>query len=254
MFIDTHAHLDDERFQEDLEDVLARAQEARVNYIINVGYDLASSQKSVELAKSYPHIYAVVGIHPHDSKDAVEETYLQLKELTKEKKVLALGEMGLDYYWDNSPRDVQQEVFRQQIRLAKDLQLPIVIHDRDAHGDILRILQEEKAEEVGGILHCFSGSWEMAEMCLRLGFYLSFAGPLTFNNARKLVEVAQKAPLDRILTETDSPYLTPHPFRGKRNEPARVVLVAEKLADLRKETVEKIGEITLENARKAFRF
>lgn len=254
MFIDTHAHLDDEKFQDDLIEVLARAQEAQVQYIVNVGYDLVSSQKSVELAKTYPHIYAVVGLHPHDAKDAQEDTYKRLVELAKEEKIVALGEMGLDYYWDNSPRNVQQQVFRRQINLAKELNLPIVIHDRDAHGDIMQILQEEKAEEVGGILHCFSGSWEMAEACLKMGFYISFAGPLTFNNARKLVEVAQKVPLDRILTETDSPYLPPHPFRGKRNEPARVVLVAEKIAALRNEEVEKIGEITLENARKVFRF
>lgn len=254
MFIDTHAHLDDEKFQDDLIEVLARAKEARVQYIVNVGYDLLSSQKSVELAKTYPHIYAVVGLHPHDAKEAEEDTYKQLLELAKEEKVVALGEMGLDYYWDNSPRDVQQQVFRRQINLAKELKLPIVVHDRDAHGDIIQILREEKAEEVGGVLHCFSGSWEMAETCLKMGFYISFAGPLTFNNARKLTEIAQKVPLDRILTETDSPYLTPHPFRGKRNEPARVVLVAEKLAALRNEELEKIGEITVENARKVFRF
>lgn len=254
MFIDTHIHLDDERFQEDLEEVLARAQAARVSYLINVGYDLPSSRRSVGLADTYSHIYAVVGMHPHDSKEAAEETYNELRELAKNKKVVALGEMGLDYYWDNSPRDIQQQVFRQQIRLAKELKLPIVIHDRDAHGDIMQILREEQAQEVGGVLHCFSGSKEMAEICLKMNFYLSFGGPLTFKNARKLVEVVQNIPLDRILIETDCPYLTPHPFRGKRNEPSNVVLVAEKIADLRNETIEKIGEITTENARKVFRF
>jgi len=254
MFIDSHAHLDDQQFQADLEEVLTRASAARVKYIVNVGYNLSSSEKSLELAKAYSNIYAVVGIHPHAAKEATAKTYQRLGELAQEDKVRALGEMGLDYYWDNSPRDVQQRVFREQIRLAKELHLPIVIHDRDAHGDIISILQEEKASFVGGILHCFSGSWEMAELCLKMGFYLSFAGPLTFNNAKNILEVAKKVPLERILTETDSPYLTPNPWRGKRNEPARVVLVAEKIAALRGETPEKIGQITIENARKILRF
>lgn len=224
MFIDTHVHLNDEQFQGDLEEVLTRAKEARVNYLVNIGYDLASSRKALALAKEYGHIYAVVGVHPDEAKEFTADTYQEIKAMAQQDKIVGIGEIGLDYYWDNSPRDVQQEVFRQQIRLAKELDLPVVIHDREAHGDVLKILQEEKPKR--GIMHCYSGSKEMAEVCLKLGFYLSFGGPLTFKNAKKTVEVAGTIPLERLLIETDCPYLTPHPFRGKRNEPARVVLVA----------------------------
>jgi len=252
MFIDTHAHLNDEQFQEDLKEVLSRAAAARVRYVVNVGYDLASSRKAAALAEEYPELYAVVGIHPDEAKEVTLETYQELRKLAGQKKVVAIGEIGLDYYWDNSPRDVQQEVFRQQIRLAQELDLPIVIHDREAHGDILKIMQEEKPKR--GIMHCYSGSREMAEICLQLGFYISFAGPLTFKNAKKAVEVAETIPLDRLLIETDCPYLTPHPFRGKRNEPARVVLVGEKLAQIKGLTVEEIAEVTSSNARRIFSF
>lgn len=250
MFVDTHAHLTDQQFAEDFNEVLTRAKDARVDCIVNVGYDLLSSQKTVELVRAYPQIYGVVGIHPDEAKEVGSETYQILRELAGEKKVVAIGEIGLDYYWDNSPRDVQQEVFRQQIRLAKEVDLPIVVHDRDAHGDVLKILQEEKPEK--GIMHCFSGSKEMALECIKLGLYISFAGPLTFKNAKKTVEAAQDIPLEKILIETDCPYLTPHPFRGKRNEPSRVVLVAQKLAEIKNMPLEQIAEITTHNAKNIF--
>jgi TatD DNase family protein len=176
-----------------------------------------------------------------------------LKSLCDHPKVVAIGEIGLDYYWDTSPKDVQDRVFREQIRLAKEVNLPILIHNREAHGDLLRILKEERADEVGGIMHAFSGSVEMAKECIDMNFYISFGGPVTFKNARKPKEVAQEIPLDRILIETDSPYLTPHPFRGKRNESGYVLYVAEVLAELRGLTTEEIAHITYNNAVKVLR-
>jgi TatD DNase family protein len=171
-----------------------------------------------------------------------------LEELSRHPKVVAIGEIGLDYYWDTSPKDVQQRVFREQIRLARKVGLPISIHNRDAHQDVVDILREEKAAEVGGIMHCFSGSWEIARMCLDMNFYISFGGPITFKNARQPKEVLERVPLDRLLIETDSPYLTPHPYRGKRNETAYVRLVAEAAAELKGITLEELAEVTTSNA------
>jgi len=250
MFIDTHAHLNDEQFVNDLEEVLIRAKEANVGKIITVGYDLPSSEKAVDLAARYENIYAVVGIHPDEAKTIDNNTYQILEVLTQKEKVVGIGETGLDYYWDSSPRSVQQEAFRQHIRLANKLNLPVVVHDREAHGDVLRILQEEKPKK--GILHCFSGSKEMAEECVKLGLYISFAGPVTFKNAKKTVEVASAVPLERILIETDCPYLAPHPLRGKRNQPAHVILIAEKLAEIRSKSLQEIEEITKKNAKDIF--
>ncbi|MFZ5944512.1 MAG: TatD family hydrolase [Bacillota bacterium] len=252
MLFDTHAHLEDKKFQDDVGDVVKRAAEHHVSLILNVGYNLRHARSSIALAEKYDFIYASVGLHPHDAKDQSKGFWEELYKLAGHPKVAALGEMGLDYYWDNSPRDVQRDVFRQQIAMAKDLQKPIIIHDRDAHQDVLTIVREERAFEVGGVFHAYSGSWEMAKEILDMGFYISIGGPVTFNNARKLIEVAEKIPLESLLIETDCPYLTPHPFRGKRNEPAYVKLVAEKIAKIRNLRWEQVAQITKDNGQKLF--
>lgn len=253
MFFDTHAHLDDQAYEEDREQMIQRIKEAGVEYVCNVGCDLPSSRRSLHLAHQYEFIYAAVGIHPQDALSVNENTWDEIKEMCKDIKVVAIGEIGLDYYRDPSPRENQQEIFRRQINLAKEIGKPIIIHDRDAHGDLLRILKEEKAKDVGGILHCFSGSWEMAQECLEMGFYISFAGPVTFKNAGKAKEISTKVPLDRLLIETDSPYLTPEPYRGKRNESAYVVHVARQIATLREMDFQELGRIASENALKVFK-
>ncbi|MBM7569349.1 TatD DNase family protein [Paenibacillus sacheonensis] len=204
------------------------------------------------LAEQYAFIYAAVGWHPVDSIDMKPEDLEWIASLCDHPKVVAIGEIGLDYHWDTSPKDVQQRVFRQQIALAKEKRKPIVIHNRDAHEDVVRILREEKASEVGGVMHCYSGSWETAKQCLDMNFYISFGGPLTFQNARVPKEVMAKVPLDRLLIETDAPYLAPHPYRGKRNESAFVRLVANTMAEILGKSVEEIGKITTENAMKCF--
>jgi TatD DNase family protein len=254
MLIDTHAHLDLAEFDRDRPAVLERAKSNGVDYIINVGFDQESSRRSIALAARYPQIFAAVGVHPHDAAKANPVVWAAIPELAAAPKVMALGEIGLDYYRDLSPRAVQQAAFRRQIGIAKDLNLPIIVHNRDAHADVLRILKEEKAEAVGGVLHCFSGSWEVARECLELGFYISFAGPVTFTNAPKLQAVAQQVPLDRLLVETDCPYLAPVPHRGKRNESSYVRLVAEKIAALRDLTFDELAAATTANARRLFGF
>ena len=194
MLFDTHAHLNDEQFSEDREEVIQRAQDNGVSRIVNVGFNRTTIPQSLALAEKYDFIYTAVGWHPQDAKDMCDEDFQWLRELSKHEKVVAIGEIGLDYYWDTSPKDVQQEVFRKQIRLARELQMPIIIHDREAHQDIVDILREEKAAEIGGIMHCFSGSLEMAEACLDMNFYISFGGPVTFKNAKKPKEVAKQIP------------------------------------------------------------
>lgn len=253
MLIDTHAHMDDAALYKDLDGVLERAKEAGVQTIVNIGFDWKSSLMSLRLSEKYPQVYATVGLHPHNASSwntALEE---KLLDLAKEDKVVAIGEMGLDYYCNLSPKEAQQKAFRSQIALAKEVGKPIVIHDRDAHGDCLSIVKEEKAGVNGGIFHCYSGSWEMAKECMRLGFYISLAGPVTYQNAKKLWEVAQNMPLDKLLIETDAPYLSPHPYRGKTNEPARVKLVAERIAELKGLPFEEIAAATTENARQIYR-
>ncbi|HHX73688.1 MAG TPA: TatD family hydrolase [Firmicutes bacterium] len=249
---DSHAHLTDGRFREDYAQVLERARAAGVTTIINVGYDLASSAAACELAAKTEGLYAAVGIHPHEASCYTEETARRLRELATHPKVVALGEIGLDYYYNHSPRHVQQDVFRKQLRLARELCLPVIIHDRDAHGDIYRILCAEKAQEIGGVMHCFSGDTNFAVNCLQLGFYLSLAGPVTFKNAGELPAVARMVPPERLLIETDAPYLAPVPYRGKRNEPAFVRLVAEKIAALRGMEPGEVAELTSRNARAVF--
>ncbi|MBW7477378.1 TatD family hydrolase [Paenibacillus oenotherae] len=252
MLIDTHTHLDSHQFDEDREEVIERARAAGIETLINVGFNRETIPTTMALAEKYDFIYAVVGWHPVDSIAMLPEDLDWIASLCDHKKVVAIGEIGLDYHWDTSPKDVQQRVFREQIRLARDKRMPIVIHNRDAHEDIVHILKEENAKDVGGVMHCFSGSWETAKKCLDMNFYISFGGPVTFKNARVPKEVLRQVPLDRILIETDAPYLAPHPFRGKRNESAYVRLVAEAAAEITGKTVEEISKITSENAKKCF--
>ncbi len=252
MLFDTHAHLNDEQYTEDLAEVIARAQEAGVTYLNVVGFDRQTIEKAMELIDRYDFIYASIGWHPVDAVDMTEGDLAWIEELAKHPKVIALGEMGLDYYWDKSPKDVQKDVFRKQIRLAKKVKLPIIIHNREATADIMEILKEEGAEEVGGIMHCFSGSPETAKECIKMNFYISLGGPVTFKNAKKPKEVAEEVPLDMLLIETDCPYLTPHPYRGKRNEPAYVKLVAEQIAEIKGLTYEEVAQATQRNAKKVF--
>jgi len=252
MLIDTHTHLDSHQFDEDRAEVIERARAAGVHKLINIGFNRETIPTTIELAEKYDFIYAVVGWHPVDSIDMREEDLAWIASLCDHEKVVAIGEIGLDYHWDTSPKETQQKVFRQQIQLAKQKEMPIVIHNRDAHEDIVRILKEENAQEVGGIMHCFSGSWETAKKCLDMNFYISFGGPVTFKNARVPKEVLAQVPLDRLLIETDSPYLAPHPFRGKRNESSYVRLVAEAAAEITGKTLEEISKITTENALTCF--
>lgn len=253
MLFETHAHLNAKEFDEDREEVIARAQENGVSTIVNIGFNAETIPTCMELAEAYDFIYAVVGWHPQDAKDMTDEHLEWIEELSRHPKVVGLGEMGLDYYWDTSPKDVQAEVFRKQIRLARKLDMPIIIHNRDAHQDVLTILKEEKAAEVGGIMHCFSGSWETAKLALDMNFSISFGGPLTFKNAKQPKEVAAKVPLEKLLIETDCPYLTPHPFRGKRNESGYVRYVCEEMANIRGLSYEEMAQITSDNAKRLFR-
>ena len=253
MYTDTHAHLQKELLRGGLEQALERAQAAEVTTIMCIGYGLESSQEAVQLAQRYPQIYAVVGVHPHDAKQLDQNTLDELYKLAREPKVVAIGEIGLDFYRDLSPRDVQRQAFVQQIKLAQELSKPIVIHDRDAHQEVLDTIRREKAGSNGGIMHCYSGHLPLAIDLMKEGFHISFAGPVTFKNARKSHEVAAHIPLDRLLIETDCPYLTPEPLRGKSNEPAYVVHVAEAIARLRRKPVEEIAYLTSRNAAQVYR-
>ena len=248
---DTHAHINDHRFHDDRDEVIRRAQEAGVELILNAGACMESSACSIELAERYPSVYAAVGVHPHDAKDVREDDYRQLADWQQLPRVVAVGEIGLDYYYDHSPRDVQKEVFIRQLDLARQLHKPVIIHDRDAHGDIMEIMKRE-GKGLNGVFHCFSGSLEMMREVVKMGLYVSFAGPVTLKTAVNLKEVAAAVPLEKILVETDCPYLTPNPYRGRRNEPAYVRYVAEEVARLRGLETDALAEIALENGRRLF--
>ena len=250
--IDTHMHLHLAQFDTDREQVLARAQAEQVDRLVEVGYDLESSRAAVALADSHPMIYAVVGIQPHYAALADGDWLSEIRRLAGHPKAVAIGEIGLDYYHDRAPHAAQEQLFREQLALARDLDLPVVIHSRDAQADTVRILRDA-ARSQPGIMHSFSGDWAYAKACLEVGFMLSFSGPVTFNKASDLHDVARRAPLDRILTETDSPYLAPHPLRGKRNEPANVRLVAARLAVLREMPLEDLARSVWRNAANIFR-
>lgn len=253
MFIDSHAHLDDERFNEDRRELINSLKENKIDMVLNIGYDLESSRASVQLANEYSQIYAVIGVHPHDAQDVLEDYLDQLRELSKEEKVLAIGEIGLDFYYDNSPRETQRKVFKEQIGLAKELNLPVVIHTRDADQETFEIIKEAVGDGgLRGVMHCYSGSVEMAREYLKLGFYISLGGPVTFKKARVPKEVAKAVPLNRLFIETDCPYLTPEPFRGRRNEPKYVAYTAETIAEIKGISIEELAEVTSRNVRELF--
>lgn len=253
MLIDTHTHINAEQFKEDVEATIERAREAGVSPLLVVGFDDETITRALELAETYDDIYAIVGWHPVDAIDCTPDGLTRIETLMGHPKVMALGEIGLDYHWDKSPKDVQQRLFREQIAIAKRTNMPIVIHNREATADVLDILEEEHAEVVGGVFHSYSMSVELLERCLRLNFYISLGGPVTFKNAKVPKEVAKRVPLERLLVETDCPYLTPTPFRGKRNEPAYVTYVAEEIALLRDMPFEELAEATTANAKRLFR-
>ena len=249
---DSHAHLDDERFNNDRDEVIERVVAAGMSGIINAGADMPSSRRGVELANINAIIYAAVGIHPHDAKSACAEDYLQLERwVATEKKVVAVGEIGLDYHYDLSPRDLQRQVFIRQLEIARNFGKPIIIHNRESHADMLEILRAH-ATGLRGVFHCFSGSVEMLELLLGMGLYISVGGPVTFTNAKKLLEVVKHIPLNRLLIETDCPYLTPAPFRGQRNEPIHVGCVAAKISEVLELPLLAVVETTARNARELF--
>ena len=251
--IDTHTHLDAKPFSDNLEHVILRAEENHVGFFLTVGCDLQSSRSCVAIAHQYPNIYASVGIHPHDARSFNDETMLQLKRMIKlNSKVVAIGETGLDYYRNHSPHPEQQRVFRHHIQLAIETGKPLIIHDRDAHEDIIEIMVEEKAGTAGGVMHCFSGDLEMAHKCIEMGFYISFAGPLTYPKNDALRQIAKELPVDVMLLETDCPYLSPQPWRGKRCEPAYLKETAQKLAEIKGLSLEDIARVTSLNAWRLF--
>ena len=252
MLFDTHAHMNDPAFDEDREEVLLGLQEKGVALMMNIGCSLASSRDCVAMANKYPFVYATVGTHPDTADevdDAVLEEYRKLCKL--ENKVKAIGEIGLDYYYETIPREIQQRAFRLQMALARELQLPVVVHERNAHDDGMRIVKEFKG--VTGVFHCYSGSAEMARQLVDMGWYIGFTGVLTFKNARKAVETAQSIPLDRIVLETDCPFMAPEPFRGKRNDPGYLYRMAERLAEIRGISLEEVHRITTENGKRLYR-
>ena len=259
---DTHTHLDFPQFDGDRERVIERAATAGVRAIVNVGTDLASSRAAVALAEACPQIYAAVGVHPHDAKTLTGNMLEELRALALHPKVVAIGEIGLDFFRDLSPRDKQRQAFQQQLALASEAGKPVIVHDRDAHSEVMAILRHWACPERSrraesdhrplGVLHCFSGDLAMAQEAIELGFYISIAGPVTFKNARSLRELVRQLPLEKLLVETDCPYLTPHPHRGKRNEPAYVKLVAQEVARAKGLSLEEVARITSDNAQALF--
>ncbi len=249
MLIDSHAHIQGKEFTGEAADVIARAREAGVGKIIAVGGagDMSSNTEAVTLANAFPNIYATVGMHPHDAKDVGEEELQKLRELAANEKVVAVGETGLDYYYNHSPHDMQRRVFTQFIHMARETGLPIVVHERDAAQEAVELLRGESGGNLCGVIHCFTGNYDAARAYLDLGFYLSFTGIITFKNAEPLRDVVRRIPLERMLVETDSPYLTPVPHRGKRNEPAYVRLVAETVAKLKEISLDEVAAVTTRN-------
>ena len=252
MLFDTHAHYDDPAFDPDRHALLSSLPERGVCGLVNPGCTVESSRAAVALAERYPHVWAAVGLHPEDCAGAAEEDFAAIRALAAHPTVVAVGEIGLDYYWEqNPPRDEQQAVFRRQLELAAELDLPVIVHDRDAHGDCLAIVKE--FPEVRGVFHCYSGSPELAEELLKRGWYLGFDGPVTYKNARRAPEVAALTPPDRILVETDSPYLSPMPNRGRRNDSTNLPYIVEKLAEWKGLSPAALAEITTQNAKNFFR-
>jgi TatD DNase family protein len=251
MLIDSHAHLELSEFDDDRDGVIQRAKENGVAYIVTVGIDLEDSRKAVAIAKRYDAVYATVGVHPHDAKSVDETTFDSLKQLSASEKVVAYGEIGLDFFRNRSPREIQIQMFGEQLELAGELGLPVIIHDREAHREIMEMLGGWK-DRSGGVIHCFSGDYDMARKCLDMGFYISIPGTITYRTSETLRDVVRKIPIDRILVETDCPFLSPEPKRGRRNEPANVVYTARRIAEITGLPFEDVARITSENARNVF--
>jgi len=253
--IDSHAHIQGAMYAAEVDEVIKRAEKAGVEKIMVVGGagELSSNQAAVALADSYENLYATVGMHPHDAKDVGEEELKELQALTSRPKVIAVGETGLDFYYNHSPHNIQRDIFTRFIRMARETGLPLVVHERDAHKDVAQLLRSEGAGKLTGVIHCFTGDYEAARNYLDLGFYLSFTGIITFKNAQSLREVVRNVPLERMFVETDSPYLTPVPHRGKRNEPAFVRFVAETVAQIKTLALQEVARITTTNVRALFR-
>lgn len=251
MLFDSHAHLDDDKFNLDRDEIIAALGKSGISYFVNIGADLKSSESSVELANKYDFVYAAVGVHPYDA-ETVDDTLIEkLKNMAENKKVVAIGESGLDYSYDEADKETQKQAFVRHIHLANELDLPIIVHNRDSHKDMMDILMEHKPKNA--IIHCYSGSGEMAKQLVKMGYYISFSGTVTFKNAKNLQEAAKIVPLDRLLIETDSPYLSPEPERGTRNNPAKVRFTAQKLAELKGVTFEELARITTENAKRVYK-
>lgn len=256
MYFDTHAHYDDEKFEEDRNDVIQGVHKDGVDTIVNVGASVDTSIASIDLANRYDYVYASVGVHPSEIMDLNDGYIDVLESLIQENrsKVVAVGEIGLDYYYDDAPpAKLQRKFFVEQIDLARRMELPVIIHDRDAHKDTLDVIMEEDVGDIGGIVHCFSGSVEMADCVIKQGLYIAIGGVVTFKNAKKLVEVVKMIPEDRLLIETDLPYLAPEPFRGSRNVSSNLKYVVDKIASIRGETPEHIARITTDNAKRVYR-
>ncbi len=255
MLIDSHAHIQGKEYAGEAATLIARAQAAGVDTIIAVGGagDMSSNNEAVALAGLFPNVFATVGMHPHDAKDVGDQELNIMRGLAAEPKVVAVGETGLDYYYNNSAQETQRQVFRQFIRLARETKLPIVVHERDAAADAAQLLRDEGEGTIVGVIHCFTGDFDAARRYLDLGFYLSFTGIITFKNAEALRDVVRKIPLEKMLVETDSPYLTPVPHRGKRNEPAYVRFVAETIARIKNTALEEVARVTTANTRALFR-
>ena len=252
MLFDSHAHYNDPQFDEDRFELLDKMQEGGVGYIVNAADSMQSIGKILPICEKYGFLYAAVGVHPEEVADLSEEDMEQLAELSRHKKVCAIGEIGLDYHYDDVPKDVQKKWFDRQLALAEEVNLPVIIHDRDAHRDCLDILARHDIKKIGGVMHCYSGSAEMAKEVLSLGMYFGFGGTLTFKNAKKTQAAAEVVPIERILLETDCPYLAPEPYRGRRNSSLFMHLVAEKLAEIKGISAAEVARITTENAKKFY--
>ena len=251
MYFDSHAHLDDRAFRDDREEILDGLTDAGVGYLMNIGCDLPSSLRSIDLAHRFPFIWAAVGSHPDDAAQVNDVRIALYRQMCSDERVKAIGEIGLDYHYEDPPREIQLPAFRKQLELAAELDLPVIVHEREAHADGMELIREFPT--VTGVFHCYSGAVEQARELVQRGWYIGFTGVITFKNNRKNVEVAESLPLDRILIETDCPYMAPEPHRGRRNDSRLVPLVAAKLAEIKGVTPEEMGEITTENAKKLFR-
>lgn len=250
MYFDSHAHLDDRRFDDDRAEIFASLREQNVGWVMNIGCDLSSSLRSVALAKQYPFVYAAVGSHPDDADHVDAQTLALYESLCREEKVRAIGEIGLDYHYEDVPREIQKRAFRAQLELARKLKLPVIVHEREAHADAMELVRE--FSDVTGVFHCYSGALEQAKELVKRGWYIGFTGVLTFKNARKAVEVAEWLPLDRILIETDCPYMAPEPHRGRRNDSRFVPLVGKRLAQIKNLPEQTVMQATTENAMRLF--